>query len=299
MQTIKQFLVGLVVIGLLVSPLQAQEATQPLCIYTSCGTGGGNPIVTPGPAVPSNISTGAIQNAQSVSKTVQGHVNIGRITSSDYVALSTSMKSVFLDWRNNAFTDHIANWLMLPSTQALYTTAVPTAAQLQAGYNTLVQNTGIAVSYQQYQNSILGQPLATRQAFINIVKAHGLHYLHDKIIAQLNLNASFAANWEQNGANLYHASYDVRRGRLQNTCFDEVPDDGNADGEGAMLTPLGRSLMPVAYQILLTGTTATPPWISIAGLYLTVVALAVSGPVGWGIAAAGAALTGVGLVSGC
>lgn len=50
---------------------------------------------------------------------------------------------------------------------------------------------------------------------------------------------------------------------------------------------------------LVNKITSAVPWLTIGGLYLGIVALAVTGPVGWRIAAGGLALGGVGLLGGC
>lgn len=63
----------------------------------------------------------------------------------------------------------------------------------------------------------------------------------------------------------------------------------------AMLRAMGNSRLRTAAFGACTGA----PWLTIAGFYFGIVALAVSGPVGWAIAAGGIAVGGAGLLTGC
>jgi hypothetical protein len=197
---------------------------------------------------------------------------------SDATALSTALQLQFANWDEVGFTTNIQNWIL--ANVALYTTATPTTAELQAGYQQLV-NIGVNATYSQYVNSILSQTLAVRQSFISLVQTKGLKNVHSMIVAELTNYAKTAEKVDSRNHLTYSSAH------LKNACEDLL-DSRTARGEHYGFHNTG---------LVLVGN--GPPWLTIAGLYLGIVALAVSGPVGWGIAAAGLAIGGAGLMSGC
>jgi hypothetical protein len=268
MQLAKQFVIGLLVIGMLLAPMQvsaAQQAqppsTQNPTLCNGCGGGGGGggysrpyspPLV--GPASPSTFSTSVANGVASSSVTAQNHFNsTSRYTASDFTAMATSLQTFFNEMDATGATASLQTWILANST--LFTTN-PSYTVVQSAYLSLNNSgTAVTVSESYFINSITGTPLTLRQQFFTAVQQHGLSYVHSQIVANLNALATIAMN-RVHGGNLYRA------------CCGPC----------------------------------SAPWIGIAAAYAGIAALAITGPVGWGIGAV-AAFAGVGslfgLLNGC
>lgn len=261
MQLAKQFVVGLLAIGMLLAPLQvsAQQQHPPpvQCQPPLCGGGGGGgyhaayvPPLT-GPGSPSSFSTSVANGVASSSVTAQNHFNsTSRYTASDYTAMATSLQTFFNEMDATGATATTQAWILANNT--LFTTN-PSYSTVQAAYVALNKSgTAVAVSESNFINSITGTPLTLRQQFFTNVQQYGLAYVHSQIVANLNSLAALALTRA-------HGGY----------------------------------LIQVDCKI---------PWVGIGAAYFGIAALAISGPVGWGIGAVAAfAGTGslFGLLGGC
>ena len=144
MNIAKQFLSGLVVVGMLCLPLMNARAQQngkaptppPPLPCETCGGGGGGYVPT-APSVPSTVSTAVMNQTQSVATNMQVHLNSGKFLESDATALATALQLSFANWAETGFTAILQNWIL--ANAPLYTTAIPTAQQLQAAYQQLVK----------------------------------------------------------------------------------------------------------------------------------------------------------------
>jgi hypothetical protein len=287
MNIAKQFLSGLVVIGMLFLPIldvraqQKSKVPQPLLPCETCGGELGGGYVPP--SIPPTINTSVAQQTQIVATNVQAHIYLGHFYPTDAASFATALQFQFANWDEVGFTTILQNWILTNS--ALYTTT-PTSQQLQTGYNALV-SLGINVTYSQYANTILGQPLTVRQQFIQLVKTYGLKVLHATIVQELQAEAAVASR--------VLPKLQTASARFKNTCDILNPDMG----AGYKTFKGIPQLQGVGFLLVGSG----PPWLTIAGLYLGIVALAIGtlagGPVAWGIAAAGVAIGGAGLLMGC
>lgn len=273
MNHLKQFLVGLLVIGILLSPLQVSAQQQqepevqpntinpvqppPGCPPTCYGGGGYHAVYTPplvGPASPTTFSVSVANGVASSSVTAQNHFNTtSRFTASDFTAMATSLQTFFNEMDATGATNTLQAWILAHS--ILFTTN-PSYTVVQSAYLSLNKSgAAVTVSQSYFINSITGTPLATRQQFFTNVQQHGLAYVHSQLVANLHALATIAMN-RVNGGNLYRA------------CCGPC----------------------------------TIPWAGIFAAYAGIAALAISGPVGWGIGAA-AGFLGVGsmfgLLNGC
>lgn len=237
-----------------------------------------------------------MNQTQSVATNMQVHLNSGKFLESDATALATALQLSFANWAETGFTAILQNWIL--ANAPLYTTATPTAQQLQAAYQQLVKLGVANVTLTQFENSIIGAPLASREQFISIIQTNGLQYLHNNIVAVLSTYGSTGASNRPSGG------FQTAGVRIKLVCDLIDPDDGSS------YKAFGRTPQFSNTGFLLTGGGSTPPWLTIAGLYLSTVAVAlgviatapISGPVLATITVVGAvgiALSAAGAEMGC
>jgi hypothetical protein len=165
----------------------------PKCAGTSSRQRASATPASGGIVVPSGISLSVIKVAQAAQIAVgNGLAEKTTVSAAQWASAATATQAEFANWEEVGFTANLQRWIL--ANQTLFT-GTPTTAQLMEGWATL-QSSGLlspVITETQYENSILGVPLANRQYFLSYVQANGLVAVHAQIVSALNSAAALAS----------------------------------------------------------------------------------------------------------
>lgn len=165
---VKQFVAGLVVLGLLFVPFEVARAQQLQQ----------NTVRQATSAVPSAAVT---KEGLSVFRNLYYKQSQGRAVASDWASAATAARMMFANWDETGFTDSLQSFILANGESEL------SAGQLHSAFVRL-SAAGMPQSEQeftqQYQNSIAG-----REKFVSQIRTSGLRGLHAQIVQALSERA--------------------------------------------------------------------------------------------------------------